>query len=152
MVSALAAAGAYCGGGADGGAGGIRGLQIRDSVRASREMVRNFYGALRVRDSGRPLNWMPPDPDQRHINHGEQFLNPARRDSQPRTTAGHRVGLAIREKGRRPSGGVIGLGTGTLAAYGRLGIITASTRSTRWCCGWRTPNSLSWATRRPKWM
>jgi len=101
------------------------GLQIRDSVRASRVLVRNFYGALKVRDNG-PATQLDATRTLTNgtINHGEQFLNPARRDS-PTTYYGPEtgVGLAIREKGK--SGairvGVIGLGTGTLAAYGRLG-------------------------------
>ena len=101
------------------------GLQIRDTVRASREMVRNFYGALRVRDSG-PATQLDATRTLTNgtINHGEQFLNPARRD-QPTTYYGPDtgVGLAIREKGKAGAirVGVIGLGTGTLAAYGRLG-------------------------------
>jgi SAM-dependent methyltransferase len=101
------------------------GLQIRDSVRASREMVRNFYGALRVRDSG-PATQLDATRTLTNgtINHGEQFLNPARRD-QPTTYYGPDtgVGLAIREKEKAGAirVGVIGLGTGTLAAYGRPG-------------------------------
>ena len=100
-------------------------LQIRDSVRASRELVRNFYGALKVRDNG-PATQLDATRTLTNgtINHGEQFLNPARRDS-PTTYYGPEtgVGLAIREKGKNGAirVGVIGLGTGTLAAYGRLG-------------------------------
>ena len=59
------------------------------------------------------------------INHGEQFLNPARRDlpdhllrAEYRRRGGHPgeagMGKAIRV-------GVIGLGTGTISAYGRPG-------------------------------
>jgi SAM-dependent methyltransferase len=101
------------------------GMQIRDSVRASRELVRNFYGALRVRDSG-PATQLDATRTLTNgtINHGEQFLNPARRDL-PTTYYGPDtgVGLAIREKEKTRAirVGVIGLGTGTLAAYGRLG-------------------------------
>src|SRR5204862_5790387 len=58
------------------------------------------------------------------INHGEQFLNPMRRRL-PTTYYGPNtgVGIAIREKGkdRAIRVGVIGLGTGTLASYGREG-------------------------------
>jgi SAM-dependent methyltransferase len=101
------------------------GLQIRDSVRGSREMVRNFYGGLRVRDSGTATQLEATRTlTNGTINHGEQFLNAARRD-QPTTYYGPNtgVGLAIREKqqNRAIRVGVIGLGTGTLAAYGRLG-------------------------------
>jgi SAM-dependent methyltransferase len=101
------------------------GLQIRDSVRATRVMVRNFYGALKVRDNG-PATQLDATRTLTNgtINHGEQFLNPARRDL-PTTYYGPDtgVGLAIREKekGGAIRVGVIGLGTGTLAAYGRLG-------------------------------
>ena len=101
------------------------GLQIRSSVRGSRVLVRNFYGALRVRDSG-PATQLDATRTLTHgtINHGEQFLNPARRDL-PTTYYGPEtgVGLAIRERGKTRAirVGVIGLGTGTLAAYGRPG-------------------------------
>jgi SAM-dependent methyltransferase len=101
------------------------GFQIRDSVRGSRVLVRNFYGALRVRDSG-PATELNATRTLTHgtINHGEQFLNPARRDL-PTTYYGPDtgVGLAIRaqQKTRAIRVGVIGLGTGTLAAYGRPG-------------------------------
>jgi SAM-dependent methyltransferase len=101
------------------------GIGIRDSVRGSRVLVRNFYGALRVRDSG-PATQLDATRTLTHgtINHGEEFLNPARRDL-PTTYYGPDtgVGLAIREKQKTKAirVGVIGLGTGTLAAYGRLG-------------------------------
>jgi SAM-dependent methyltransferase len=101
------------------------GIGIRDSVRGSRVLVRNFYGALRVRDNG-PATQLDATRTLTHgtINHGEQFLNPARRDL-PTTYYGPEtgVGLAIREKQKTKAirVGVIGLGTGTLASYGRLG-------------------------------
>jgi SAM-dependent methyltransferase len=101
------------------------GLQIRDSVRGARVLVRNFYGGLKVRDNG-PATQLDATRTLTHgtINHGEQFLNPARRDL-PTTYYGPDtgVGLAIREKEKTGAirVGVIGLGTGTLAAYGRPG-------------------------------
>ena len=57
------------------------GFEIRDSVRVSRVLVRNFYGGLRVRDNG-PATELDATRTLTHgtINHGEQFLNPARRD------------------------------------------------------------------------
>jgi SAM-dependent methyltransferase len=59
------------------------------------------------------------------INHGEQFLNPARRRL-PTTYYAEEsgIGMAIRDKQQSPGRmrvGVIGLGTGTTAAYGRAG-------------------------------
>jgi len=103
---------------------------VRQVTDGNRVMARNFYGVLRVVD--------PDDPAAQGatrslangmINHGEQFLDPARART-PTTYYGREsgIGLAIREaQGRGPivrgpvRVGVIGLGTGTLAAYGRRG-------------------------------
>jgi hypothetical protein len=107
------------------GLGVYVGLQLRESTRDSRVLVRNFYGGLRVRDSG-PPTMLDSTRTLTHgtINHGEEYLNPARRDL-PTTYYGPNtgVGLAIREKQKTGAirVGVIGLGTGTIAAYGRLG-------------------------------
>jgi hypothetical protein len=101
------------------------GIEIHKSNQGVRVRVRNFYGALKVTDSG-------GTPDEAAIrklthgtiDHGEQFLDWARRDH-PTTYYGPNsgVGLAIRTcQARGPLRmGVIGLGTGTLAAYGRPG-------------------------------
>jgi SAM-dependent methyltransferase len=104
---------------------GSLGYQAWNAGSDYRLMVRNFYGSLKVED--------PDDPKEAGavrklvhgtINHGQQFLDPARRDW-PTTYYGREsgVGLAIREaQGRGPDRiGVIGLGTGTLASYGRVG-------------------------------
>lgn len=100
------------------------GVQIRKQIEDADVMVRNFYGSLRVIDEDES------DPDATRelvhgtIVHGEQFLAPERRQ-QPTTYygPGSGVGLALRLAGRRGSlrVGVIGLGAGTLAAYGRPG-------------------------------
>jgi hypothetical protein len=87
--------------------------------------VRNFYGALKVRDSGTKGS-LTETRTLTHgtINHGEEFLNVARRNW-PTTYYGPNtgVGITIREKQKNGAVriGVIGLGTGTVAAYGRLG-------------------------------
>ncbi len=102
---------------------GYLSFQVRQLTGGYRVSVRNFYGALRVRDSGTPQQ-LDSTRTLTHgtINHGEQFLNPARRDL-PTTYYGPNtgVGIAIREKQRLGAirVGVIGLGTGTIAAYGR---------------------------------
>jgi hypothetical protein len=104
---------------------GYLAFQVRMLTVDYRVTVRNFYGALKVRDSG-PATDFDATRSLTHgtINHGEQFLNPARRDL-PTTYYGPNtgVGVAIREKGKSKAVrvGVIGLGTGTLAAYGRTG-------------------------------
>jgi len=105
---------------------GYLGYQVGYGHTGYRKMVRNFYGALKVSDWG-----SPGEPDftrsLQHgtINHGEQFLSPARR-RQPTTYYAEEsgIGLAIRDRQLAPGPmrvGVIGLGAGTTAAYGRSG-------------------------------
>ncbi len=104
---------------------GYVGWQIKQMVSGSRVLVRNFYGGLKVKDSGTPGS-LEATRTLTHgtINHGEEYLNIARRDL-PTTYYGPNtgVGLAIRDKQQAGAVriGVIGLGTGTTAAYGRLG-------------------------------
>jgi len=101
------------------------GIQIREQARDARVMVRNFYGALRVRDTGPETDVMAVRTlTHGTINHGEEYLNIARRRL-PTTYYGPNtgIGIVIREKQKQGSirVGVIGLGTATIAAYGRLG-------------------------------
>jgi hypothetical protein len=101
------------------------GLQVRRQLSGARVIARNFYGSLMVTDTD--------EPDAQHarrklmngtIQHGNQFLA-AQRRSLATTYYGPQsgVGLALVREGRRRNirVGVIGLGAGTLAAYGRLG-------------------------------
>jgi SAM-dependent methyltransferase len=88
----------------------------------ARVMTRNFYGTLRVRDTG------SGDEAMRRLTHGvimhgEQYLVERRRN-EPTTYYGATsgIGLAIAALGPGPRRvAVIGLGTGTLAVYGRPG-------------------------------
>ena len=97
----------------------------RQTVKGARVLARNFYGVLRVNDAS-GSGGVPATRQLTHgtINHGEQFLETTMRD-RPTTyyaiTSG--VGLAIRElQSAGPvSVGVVGLGAGTLASYGRTG-------------------------------
>ncbi|HUQ24282.1 MAG TPA: fused MFS/spermidine synthase [Burkholderiales bacterium] len=85
---------------------------------------RGFYGVLRVKEYGTPG-------EANHLRrlvhgtimHGEQYLHESQRrmlTTYYQETAG--IGLAIASKQGRPIRvGVIGLGTGTIAAYGRKG-------------------------------
>jgi hypothetical protein len=86
--------------------------------------VRNFYGVLRVLDHGQGepaehILWLRHG----HITHGAQLLDTAKANW-PTIYYGEKsgVGLALRTL---PAGhrhiGIIGLGAGTLAAYGRPG-------------------------------
>jgi SAM-dependent methyltransferase len=100
-------------------------IALEQSMSGVRLRVRNFYGELTVKDSEPPTSIMAVRTlTHGTITHGDQFLNLAKRDL-PTTYYGPAtgVGLAIRDrgKGRAVRVGVIGLGTGTLAAYARLG-------------------------------
>ncbi|MDP2241052.1 MAG: fused MFS/spermidine synthase [Burkholderiales bacterium] len=88
----------------------------------ARVMARNFYGTLRVKDTDdegvrRMMHGV--------IMHGEQYLKPAKR-REPTTYYGASsgIGLAIAARASAPATmrvGVVGLGAGTLATYGRPG-------------------------------
>jgi SAM-dependent methyltransferase len=101
------------------------GYQTRDATRDARVLVRNFYGGLRVRDSG-PASALDSVRTLTHgtINHGEEYLNRARRDMAT-TYYGPNTGVGVAIRDRQKIGairvGVVGLGTGTIASYARLG-------------------------------
>jgi hypothetical protein len=100
-------------------------MQMREIGRNNRLMVRNFYGGLRVRDSGAETG-LDTVRTLIHgtINHGEEYLTPSKRDV-PITYYGGSTGVALAVKDRQARGpirlGVIGLGTGTMAAFARAG-------------------------------
>jgi hypothetical protein len=88
----------------------------------ARVMTRNFYGTLRVRDAGSGENAVRR---LMHgvIMHGEQYLEP-KRHLEPSTYYGATSGIALALKNLPPGPrrvAVVGLGTGTLAAWGRKG-------------------------------
>ncbi|HXJ41477.1 MAG TPA: fused MFS/spermidine synthase, partial [Bryobacteraceae bacterium] len=105
---------------------GVTGFLARDtwkSINHARVLARNFYGALEVYDQETDGN-MGPVRILRHgtIDHGEQFLWP--QNQRAATTYYARksgVGLAIQNLQMQGpmKVGVIGLGAGTLATYGR---------------------------------
>ncbi len=112
MATLLGVTGAVC----------YDGLKFQDYVRLS---VRNFYGVLRVKEYGTPGE---TDHLRRLLHgtimHGEQYLTgPARRDltSYYQVTSGIGKAIAAKQAGGPLRVGVIGLGTGTLAGYGRKG-------------------------------
>lgn len=87
--------------------------------------VRNFYGALRVtEDLTPPFSEVTRVLYNGTITHGTQIFSPEMRDT-PTTYYGHASGAGLALDfccGSRPRRvGVIGLGAGTLAAYGRSG-------------------------------
>ena len=89
-------------------------------------ITRNFYGVLRVKEQRDSAN---PERDRRElmhgtITHGDQYPHPRVRravGTYYRTTSG--IGRTLIALLPRPSArvGVIGLGVGTIAAYGRPG-------------------------------
>ena len=89
----------------------------------TRVTSRNFYGVLNVRDSGEGPDAMRAL-SHGTIIHGKQFLEPERRDW-PTSYYGLRSGIGLALLDARGHGplrvGVVGLGAGTLAAYGRAG-------------------------------
>lgn len=99
-------------------------LQIQDDRTDSRVLERNFYGSLLTVDTNREN----PKNNVRQIyhgsvKHGEQFLAPERRrEATAYYGASAGVGLAIASKSQPGVRvGIIGLGAGTLAVYGRAG-------------------------------
>lgn len=103
----------------------LLGETVRKEMAQPRVMVRNFYGELRVIDEGQPvIERMRRKLMHGSIDHGVQLLA-AQRRRQPTAYYGPHSGiaLALRESEDQPSlrVGVIGLGAGTIAAYGRPG-------------------------------
>ena len=86
--------------------------------------VRNFYGSLRVRQSSRYPGATVRTLTNGTIQHGTQIFSPELRKT-PTTyyAEDSGVGLALRFccQGRARNIGVIGLGVGTIAAYGQPG-------------------------------
>lgn len=113
-------------------------LSARQQNARARVMVRNFYGVLRVEDRVEPSvvliqggRAQPLDADPRYrdlingtIEHGVQFISAGRR-LETTTYYGPNSGIALALKVAAKTGaikvGTIGLGAGTLAAYGRPG-------------------------------
>ncbi|WP_238136774.1 spermidine synthase [Variovorax sp. JS1663] len=96
--------------------------QVRDDARA-RRLDRNFYGAMMVSDSGTEENDRVRRLHHGMTLHGEQYLAAENRrwpGSYYSKSSG--VGRAIEAAPAGPRHvGIIGLGAGTLAAYGRPG-------------------------------
>jgi SAM-dependent methyltransferase/MFS family permease len=108
---------------------GVAGSAAYDGFHYHRDVrlsERGFYGVLRVKEYGSPG-------ENSHLRrlvhgaimHGEQYMSVERRrfiTTYYQETSG--IGVAIKSRQERPGPirvGVIGLGTGTIAAYGRAG-------------------------------
>lgn len=100
-------------------------IQVLDDVHDARRLERNFYGTLLTvdvhrqdeRDSVRQLY-------HGSIKHGEQYLSPDRA-KEPSTYYGPTSGIGLvllyGPNNEKKKVGLIGLGAGTLAAYGKTG-------------------------------
>ncbi len=98
-------------------------LNVRSFQEDTVLMTRSFYGALRVKDYAKATAEEYLSLLHGSIEHGAQYLDASRR-FQPTTYYGpdSGVGLALRLCCAGPKrAGVIGLGAGTLAAYGQPG-------------------------------
>lgn len=98
--------------------------QISDDFTAARRLERNFYGALDTRDDAdTELNDVVRQLYHGSIKHGEQYLSPERR-REPTAYYGRSAGIGLAIAHTSPDHkkvGVIGLGAGTLAVYGKAG-------------------------------
>jgi SAM-dependent methyltransferase len=101
------------------------GLHVYGELQDSISVTRNFYGVLKIEE------YSTDSPAQiyhvlRHgrILHGCQFVNESMR-RKPTEYYWEKTGVGLAILNRRPDGpakvGVVGLGVGTLAAYGRAG-------------------------------
>ena len=97
-------------------------IKFQDYARLT---VRNFYGVLRVKEYG-------TEGEEDHLRrllhgtimHGEQYMNGSKRQeltSYYQVTSGIGKAIASKQAGGPIRVGVVGLGTGTLAGYGRKG-------------------------------
>src|SRR5438128_3536532 len=99
-------------------------LQSRRAAGDTISMSRNFYGVLRVFDANANTRYHVHKLNHGSITHGLQFTDPSL--SALATTYYHElsgVGVTLRNLPRQTHRrvGLVGLGTGTLAAYGRPG-------------------------------
>ena len=98
--------------------------QVAASRKDAHTLVRSFYGSLRTTDTHH-VNAIDKVRGLYHgsIRHGEQFLAAARR-REPTSYYGQESGIGLAINNARKDErkiGLIGLGSGTLAAYGRAG-------------------------------
>ena len=99
-------------------------MRVSDALNEVTAIERNFYGVLRVREYGRDN----PDAHERvlihgSIMHGQQFLAPQFQRRPTSYYAPHSgIGRLLRSLDDRPiEVGAVGLGVGTIAAYGKAG-------------------------------
>lgn len=100
------------------------GRTMHDVVKGYRLVQRNFYGSLRVREADAGAWEGYRSLLHGSINHGEQWTHPQRRRellSYYCQDSGIGQAMQLRKQGTPHKVGVVGLGTGTMAAFGREG-------------------------------
>ena len=106
------------------GTASVGAFRVHEALNEVIEISRNFYGVLRIREYAR-------DQPQQHervlihgrVMHGQQFMAPEQR-KRPTSyyTEASGVGRLLRALADRPiEVGAVGLGAGTIAAYGKAG-------------------------------
>ena len=98
------------------------GRTMNDAVKGYRLVQRNFYGGLRVREAQAGAWEGYRSLLHGSINHGEQWTHPQRRRellSYYCQESGIGRAMQLRRKGVPHKVGVMGLGAGTMAAFGR---------------------------------
>jgi SAM-dependent methyltransferase len=96
---------------------------LAEQSRGARVAVRNFYGTLRVYDQRSNRGQSYRELLHGTINHGAELLDPQRR-CEPITYYGPESGIGLyfaNAKTAPARVGVMGLGSGSLAGFGRLG-------------------------------
>ena len=105
---------------------GVCAAAAYDTLRDKRDVLvatRSFYGVLRVKEYSATADDHLKRLVHGTIMHGEQYMHPSRR-TRLTTYYGEPSGIGAAIHSRQPGPvrvGVIGLGTGTIAAYGRAG-------------------------------
>lgn len=104
---------------------GMLGREMREETRDNLVVKRNFYGELRVRQYSNVYEWEGyRSLVHGAINHGEQYTHPARRREVATyycENSGLGLVMGARKIGDIQRVGVVGLGTGSIAAYSRMG-------------------------------
>jgi SAM-dependent methyltransferase len=104
---------------------GMLGREMREETRGNLLVKRNFYGELRVRQHENVYEWDAyRSLVHGAINHGEQYTHPARRREVATyycENSGLGLVMGARKIGDIQRVGIIGLGTGNIAAYSRMG-------------------------------
>lgn len=104
---------------------GMLGREMREETRGNLLVKRNFYGELRVRQYENVYEWDAyRSLVHGAINHGEQYTHPARRREVATyycENSGLGLVMGARKIGDVQRVGIVGLGTGNIAAYSRMG-------------------------------